>query len=214
MTDPKLKPATLNHFATTIKLFFIAAMLVATDVAYAQFSIKPLVGLSMASLTGIEDSRAKTGMAMGAEAEYGINGQLSLSASIIYSVQGTQYDDVTTDGIEIRKNLVRTMDFLNFPITANYYVAKGLAVKAGVQPGFLLYAKHKGKRAGIDMNYSEMDYLNKIDVSIPLGMSYEYGNFVIDARYNLGLTDVHKKNIDTSVRNSVIMFIVGYKFTL
>jgi hypothetical protein len=42
-----------------------------------------------------------------------------------------------------------------------------------------------------------------------MGISYEFSNFIIDARYNLGLTKVIKDGIGS--KNSVIMLTVGYK---
>ena len=50
-----------------------------------------------------------------------------------------------------------------------------------------------------------------VDVSIPVGLSYEYSNFVLDARYNFGVTKVFE-NSDT--KNSVFQFTLGYKFEL
>jgi hypothetical protein len=98
------------------------------------------------------------------------------------------------------------LDYINVPILANYYVIPGLAIKAGIQPGFLMSAKDK------DGN-SFKDEMKKVDISIPLGASYEFENFVIDARYNLGLTKGNK-NGSASNKNSVLMFTVGYKFAL
>ena len=48
------------------------------------------------------------------------------------------------------------------------------------------------------------------DLAIPLGISYEYANFVIDARYNLGLIGILKGSENT-MRNSVFQFSLGYK---
>ena len=49
------------------------------------------------------------------------------------------------------------------------------------------------------------------DFSIPVGASYEYQNFVLDARYNIGVTKV----IDgLDCRNSVFQLTLGYKFKL
>ena len=33
------------------------------------------------------------------------------------------------------------LNYLNIPILANFYVTKGLALKAGIQPGFLIGSK-------------------------------------------------------------------------
>ena len=53
--------------------------------------------------------------------------------------------------------------------------------------------------------------MKKFDLSIPLGLSYEFSDFVIDARYNLGLTKIAE---DMDGKNSVIMLTVGYKISL
>ena len=98
------------------------------------------------------------------------------------------------------------LGYLNIPILANYYVIPGLAIKAGVQPGFLLSAKDED---GDD----EKDGMNSFDLSIPIGASYEYKNFVFDARYNFGLTKINKHG-SNSHKNSVFMITVGYKFAL
>ncbi len=52
-----------------------------------------------------------------------------------------------------------------------------------------------------------------MDFSIPLGLSYEISDFVIDARYNLGVANINDHGIG-KIRNSVIMLTVGYKIPL
>ena len=87
----------------------------------------------------------------------------------------------------------------------NYYIAPGLAIKAGVQPGFLT----KCKFGDVDMK----DHVKKFDLSVPMGLSYEISDFVIDARYNLGVLNIAKDDYAGAgkIRNSVIMLTVGYK---
>ena len=88
------------------------------------------------------------------------------------------------------------------------------ALKAGVQPGFLLSCKSKwsDNESGKWVDYEETskDGLNKFDLSIPMGISYEFSNIIIDARSNLGLTTVAKDPAPSS-KNSVIMLTLGYK---
>lgn len=91
------------------------------------------------------------------------------------------------------------MDYLNIPILANYYLFKGLAVKAGIQPGFKIH----------DNISSSMTH--SFDLSIPVGLSYEYKNVCLDARYNYGLTNFQK---GYDQKNSVFQITLGYKFGL
>ena len=51
--------------------------------------------------------------------------------------------------------------------------------------------------------------MQSIAIDIPIGASYEISDFVIDARYNLGIAKINKN--DGSIRNSVIQITVGYK---
>ena len=87
--------------------------------------------------------------------------------------------------------------YINVPILAQYYVVDGLAIKAGVQPGFCVSS---------DWNDPKV-----FDLSIPVGLSYEISHFVIDARYNIGVTKILDGFTD---KNSVIQFTLGYKIGL
>ncbi len=55
------------------------------------------------------------------------------------------------------------LDYLNIPITANFYVLQGLALKTGVQLGFLLSAKAES----LDVK----DAYESVNFSIPIGLS-------------------------------------------
>ena len=54
--------------------------------------------------------------------------------------------------------------------------------------------------------------VSKFDFSIPVGASYEYKNFVLDARYNWGLLKV--MNVGDAFYNRCFMLSLGYKFQL
>ena len=56
-------------------------------------------------------------------------------------------------------------------------------------------------------------YGSTFDLSIPVGASYEYMNVILDARYNLGLTNIYKYDLIKS-KNRVITVTVGYRFNL
>ena len=115
------------------------------------------------------------------------------------------------DNSDFKTNL----DYINVPILANAYLFKGFAVKVGVQPGFLVRAKEKYSNGGNSIDGDIKDASNKVQLSIPIGLSYEYANFVLDARYNWGLTNTFKNdNSDKKSHNSVFMFTLGYKFAL
>lgn len=202
------------------KLFVIAAMMVAAVAANAQITLKPMAGLTLATITDVDDNSFKPGLVAGAEAEYLINDMFGVSGGLLVSMQGTSYDDisVTINGVTNGwKDYSFTLTYLNIPVLANIHVAKGLAFKAGIQPGILLAAKTKqtiiNNNKESDWDESSTDGLKKLDISIPIGASYEFNDFVIDARYNLGLTKINEHGSNSS-KNSVIMVTLGYKFAL
>ena len=55
------------------------------------------------------------------------------------------------------------------------------------------------------------DAVKDFAFAIPVGVSYEYESFVVDARYNIGVTKA-LKNVDS--RHSVFSITLGYKFAL
>jgi len=173
----------------------MGAMLVCGLVANAQFILTPQVGATLSTLTDTNDSKMKVGIVAGANLEYPVTAALSFSGGLLYSMQGTKIKD-EDDAIK--------MDYLNIPVLAQYKIADGFKIKAGVQPGFLMSAK-KGSK-----DLKDEDECKTFDLSIPMGISYEFSDFVIDARYNLGLTKTNKKEDDKSIKNSVFMLTLGY----
>ena len=181
------------------KFMMIVAMAFATLTASAQaeagtLTLKPLVGINVANITD-DDGDAKVGLAAGAELGYQLNESFAVTAGAIYSMQGTK-----SEGVKLN------LDYINIPILANYYITKGLAVKAGIQPAFKVKSEAKADVVSVDM-----DGFKSFDLSIPVGLSYEVSDFVIDARYNWGMTKV-LEGFDS--KNTVFQFTVGYKFAL
>ena len=195
------------------KLFMMAVVaLMATVSANAQqMFIKPMVGGTLATLTGdTEGNKMKLGLVAGAEFGYNINDMFAVTAGALVSLQGSKFDDNS-----YQKDITTNLTYLNIPILANVYIAPGLAIKAGVQPGFLLSRKTKldelvGSGTWTSVEHTSTDGMKKVDFSIPLGLSYEISDFVIDARYNLGLTNINDTDSYKS-KNGVIMLTVGYK---
>ena len=171
-------------------------------------TIQPKGGFGLATLTNVEKAEM-TGVGMwGGELEYAMKEKLSIGAGINFDMLGYGIDDA--DGF---KDWHTSLNYLAVPIVANYYIYKGLAVKAGLQPALLLSANESYKLNGDKQDTKVTSHYNKFDLSIPIGLSFEFSRVVIDARYLLGLTKVNKEG-DKTCRNSVILITTGYKFNL
>lgn len=189
------------------KIILMAVMALASVSSFAQhavgtFTIQPKVGLNLANVTK-GDGDIRVGAVAGAEFEYQVSDIFSLSAGALYSMQGCKGE---VEGIDATVKL----DYLNIPILANVYVAKGLAVKLGIQPGFNVTSKASVEKSGTKVT-TDLDGIESVDFSIPVGLSYEINNFVIDGRYNLGVSKIMD---GSDSKNSVFQFTLGYKFAL
>lgn len=229
------------------KLFIVATMMMAAITANAQyepgtFSVQPRVGFTasmMSNTPKMQISSDKTldklpavGFIVGADLEYQLNELISLSAGLNWAQAGSGWenDKFKEDGVnyELKDPKIET-SYLNIPITANFYVWKGLALRSGVQMGFLTSAKEKatiemsGTQNGVnvssttDVDASKKDQFNKFELSIPVGVSYEFNNhLVLDARYNIGISKINKYSAPgvKDSRNGVFSLTIGYKIEL
>lgn len=194
------------------KIILMAAVMLSSAAAFAQhavgaFTLQPKVGLSIASLTKCDGADPRLGVVAGVEAEYQATDIFSISAGVLYAMQGNKYD-VTVLGQTT--TTTQQLDYVNVPILANVYVVKGLAVKLGIQPAFNVSDKIKVK-SGDKSATANASTAKSFDFSIPVGLSYEYSNVVLDARYNFGCTKVFDGG-DSA--NSVFNITLGYKFEL
>ena len=198
------------------KLFLIAAMMVMTLAANAQLKVgttfvKPTVGINLANISG-QDQDMRVGAHVGAEFEHALAKQFSVSGGLIYSMQGMK---TSGGGVTV----TTAFDYINIPIMGNYYISKNFALKFGLQPGFKASAKSKISGNGSSGSEDWDSSVSQICLSIPLGFAVEFSDFVLDARYSLGITNVLKDDyvFQTSGKNgknNVISINLAYKLPL
>lgn len=194
------------------KLFLLAAILMASTGVFAQhepgsLTLQPRIGFSAADFNNTSDTEARVGLVVGPEFEYTLGNRFSLGFGLNYSQQGTKIKNT---------DVTFKLDYLTIPIVANVYLFKGFALKAGIQPGINLSAKLDAKNAKVDLDNDEV---KAFDLSIPVGLSYEFRNFVLDARYNFGVTKIFDEKklptgVDIDSKNLGFQLTLGYKITL
>lgn len=169
------------------------------------FTLQPKAGVGIGKISGSwttiggEKDKARIGFVAGLEGEYYAADWFGLAVGLNYAQQGFKFE--AEDYKETTK-----LDYLNVPIVGNFYVAKGLALKTGFQFGFLMNAKLDSQ----DIK----DLCNKVNFAIPVGVSYEIENVVLDLRYNLGLNKTNKADNGNKARTDLIQITLGYKFNL
>jgi len=174
--------------------------------------------------TATTDSKWQGGGYWGLDLDFQAAKCLAIGLGLHRSWEGGAWKDFTVDNVDYEEANV-DMTYLKLPLTANFYVVKGLALKAGVQVGLLTSAeisvksvsRLEGRKLTTKESLNIKDDCNKIDISIPVGIYYETkGHFIFGAHYDIGLTKVNKNNdlFDKDIKNGVFAIDFGFKFSL
>jgi hypothetical protein len=206
-------------------LFVLALVLMGTT-AFSQirFDVGLKGGLNFASVntgaTVAQNYSNRTGYHFGAYAMVKFT-KFAIQPEIVFSRQGQTF---TTPSAS---NLEASFDYINIPIILKFYLIGGLNLQAGPQFGFLSSAKgdlinklNNTQLAGQDLS----NFVNSSDVSIGAGLGWDFPfGLNVNARYNIGLSDVNKYtgntipgNLTSSLgtsesKNQVFQFSLGYR---
>lgn len=225
-----------KYLLTTLVSFCVLPIFAQQEVR--QFSILPRVGVNIANISHMDvsmgmnliKSASKAGFTGGVEAEYQLSPSISASLALFYSMQGCHYPDAESSGDKVRTGRSDNsidVEYINVPLMGQWYVGSGLALKAGFETGFLLSARQKYEEVSITIDedgrrtygvptteeLNLKDAFNAVNVYIPVGISYEYMNVVLDGRYHFPLSRALKAN-PMNERHRFFTFSVGYRFSL
>lgn len=192
-------------------IFCLIVMLMAVADATAQrepgtFTVYPRVGVNWSKhmndkiyMEGDENVPATflTGFAGGADVQYQLTNAIALSGGLMYSQQGTKFEyNIMFDEFDERPQF-RT-HFINIPLLAVMTTRFGMSLKAGVQPEFRVGNRFDG-------------VFNRVNISIPVSVSYEWKHVCLDLRYNIGVSRLYKGLLGGSnCYNRTIMLTLGY----
>ena len=181
-----------------------------------QWSFMPKAGLNLATITNDSEAKIRPALTVGGEFSYVASPKMALSFGAMYSQQGCKAKFQGIDG-------TIKMDYINIPVIACYRATDKLALKVGLQPGFMINDKVKisgngvSAEVGLEESYRSAGLdvtINKLDLSIPIGISYDFDNVQLEFRYNAGLTNAMTAEGGYSTKNSVFQFTIGYKLGL
>lgn len=151
-------------------------------------SFEPHIGVCFSNLTNA-NLDSKDGLTAGINLQYQINNNFGFVTGLEYSNYGAKDGDA---------NL--TLGYIDLPILGKYYMYKGLAAYTGMQLGYNVYD-------------GRTDFLlpanaKKISFGIPIGISYDFKHFSINAQYFFGLSNVYN---NFNYKNRGVKFTIGYK---
>jgi hypothetical protein len=182
-------------------LIMLIVSVSAVHAQHTEFGLK--IGYNGANFTDAEanDYKMYSSFHAGGLAHIHLNKTFALQPEILYSGQGTKFAVNNTD---FRYHL----SYINVPVLLQFMTTSGFRLETGPQIGFLLSASAKSGSASTDIKSS----FKSTDFSWAFGAGYiTPSGFGLDARYNLGLSDISDAASST-VKNSVIQVGVFYQF--
>ncbi|AXT59400.1 PorT family protein [Aquimarina sp. AD10] len=133
-------------------------------------------GINLATINGNDvgdQIDGRTGFHLGTVLQLSILETFVIQPELLYSAQGT--DDID-------------LDYINIPVLAKLKFAKFFSVETGPQFGFIVNDGFKNATEGLqDVSFLEAE---TFDFGFAFGGSVEYNDFFMQARYNLGLTEI------------------------
>lgn len=183
----------------------LSTIVVLTGNAQTQFGLKGGVNFSNFVGFGNDGNRTKAGFQGGELVTVPLTNSFFLQPEVNYSVEGV---NSTVSGVDYRLN----QNYLNAPVLIKYKHKSGCFAETGLQIGFLLGANLNGGGHSIDVTGA----YRHIELSWAFGLGYlvKSINIGIDARYNLGLTDIVPSNYGSggSEHGSVVQVGIFYLF--
>jgi hypothetical protein len=174
----------------------------------AEVSIGVKGGLNFANVNTSSVGAAynsRTGYNFGAFALFKLT-KIAIQPELILSQQGStiQYNGSNFDA---------NFSYLNIPVLLKLYLIGGLNLQVGPQFGFLMSATGPVVSSGGSITTGDIkSNLSGSDISIAMGAGIDLPfKLTVDARYNLGVSDVNNVSSQSAIKNQVFQLAVGYK---
>ena len=186
------------YFITIITILFLAA-----GTATAQHTnIGVKGGLNSFNINTDNGSSfdSKTGLHLGLLGHIHLSDKYAFQPEIVYSMQGAKSG-----------NRDINLDYINVPLLVQYMFDNGFRIQAGPQLGLLVNAKSENS-SSVDIK----DDFKSIDLGLSVGASYVHPptGFGIDARYNLGLSDISESSSVKSTNQGIqvgVFYLFGHR---
>lgn len=165
------------------------------------------VGINFANLSfdpdDEEDTESRTGFAAGVLMVIPINARFAFQPEALFSQQGAKAEG---------QDASIKLDYINIPLLANINLSGGsnpVSLLVGPQLGFRISAKAEAGEEEVDID----DETESFDFGIVTGIAATIKNFIIDARYLWGLSNINAlEDDDQKVKNRVFTISVGVLF--
>ena len=154
-------------------------------------------GLNVATIDNNQNNDINSRLAYhaGLFANIPVSPQIAIQPEAVYSSQGARYN-VGGDELDL------ILNYVNIPVMVQANVGRGFYAQAGPQLGIL--ASVSDKINDVEVGFVEKEDFKTTDVSLGVGLGYKgLSGFGIDARYNLGLTNINNAG-SANIKNNVL----------
>ncbi len=175
----------------------LAAILIGGTLSAQNVNIGIKGGLNLYNINNENGSKYddKAGFHVGLLGHIHLAKQLALQPEIVYSLQGAKYTN-SLGGV-----INRNLGYINVPVLFQYMFDNGFRLQAGPQVGFLINAKDA---ASNNVKTDIKDSFKPVDLGLSAGIGYVHpaSGFGVDARYNLGLSDISENTISNNIKST------------
>ncbi len=138
---------------------------------------------------------------------------VAVQGDIVYSVEGVRFEDTSNPG----ELLDLTNSYINIPVVAKFFVVPGiLNLQGGLQYGILTSSLIDGQE---DYEFDTgtlttvKDQFKSGGTSVVFGLGAEFSKLMLEARYNLGVSDLNASDLTTEkLKSGVIQLSLGFRF--
>jgi hypothetical protein len=198
--------------------------------AQSPISIGPMAGVSFYTFTGNDadiygtdlganfSKGSRVGFIGGGFAEFEFGKVFAIEPQVLYVQKGAKYDVQLTDGSGSASATLK-LDYIQVPLLfkAEYREAgRDYAPSLFVGPAIAFKTSCKITASAAGQSASEdcaTDTVNSTDFSLIFGLGFELSKFVLQARYDLGLTNVPQES-GVDLKNGGFAITLGYGFAL
>jgi hypothetical protein len=193
------------------KILLVAALAVSAAAVNAQATFGVKAGANFSSIKSSgegedDNSDMKVGLNIGALANVPISEMFSFQPEVVFSMEGGKEEE---DDIKVTLKL----NYINVPLLLQYN-ASGFIAETGPQIGFLMSAKGKVEGLGEEVEEDIKEEYEGINLSWAIGLGYKMpSGFGVNARYNLGLSNIDKDDSEGDFKTKTNTIQVGVFYT-
>lgn len=170
------------------------------------------IGVNFAKVSTDPDQNldGKTGLVIGGFVDAAVTPQFSVQPEFLFTMKGAK-DKTESPEVSVDVNLIE------IPVLAKFKFASKSQAKPFVVagPGFGFVVSAKAKQDG-QPDFDFKDGIEKFDPSFIIGGGVDINNFLVEARYDLGLRDINKNTLEdlgtASFKDRTFSILVGYGF--